>query len=98
MAAPKLSKTIGVKVVNGRVGETITLRNFTSGKKLTLELNANSQVVFNAAPASQWENGDDIQVEMSGRVVGANKTKISAGGKVINLVVSVDTTTPGVSL
>ena len=100
MANPNISKIIGVKVAVGQAGDTVKVRNLTRGGKLSGVLNSAKEVILNSAPGSAWQQGDDIIIEMSGRVAGASKQKLNfaGGGQNVNLVVAADTSTSGVSL
>ena len=100
MAAPKGVKLIGVKVPNANIGEFVILRNLTKGGQLTQQLRGTDRsTVFNAAPSVEWENDDDIQVEIRGRLQGFKRARIKDSGLVITIGdATADTTTPGVSL
>ena len=99
MANPVLAKGIGVKVNAANVGEYVIVRNFTRGGQLTQKLAGTDRgTVFNPAPSLAWQDGDDIQAEIRGRLQGYKRTTIRNGGANLTIVGTPDTTTPGVSL
>ena len=101
MADPKLVATIGVKVgTTANVGEFVILRNLTRGGKLTGAVKGTDRsIVFNPAPSTQWEVGDQLQAEIRGRIAGVKQEIISkARGAIITISASTDTNKPGVSL
>ena len=103
MAAPTLAKIIGVKVPNANMGEYVIVRNLTRGGKLTGPLaGTDRSIVFNPAPALQWQDGDRIQAEIRGRLQGISAIKKIVSGGVqftgTSLGAAADTTTPEVSL
>ena len=99
MAAPKIPRIIGVKVDNANIGEFIILRNLTKGGQLTQKLTGDDRnTVFNAAPGTEWNDGDIVQAEIRGRLAGAKRVTLKAGGADIRITASADTSTPGVSL
>ncbi len=100
MADPKLVSTVGVKAPLVNIGEFVILRNLTRGGKLTGAVKGEGRgIVFNPAPSTQWEVGDQLQAEARGRVAGVKQEVISkARGAILTISGSVDTSTPGVSL
>lgn len=103
MAAPVLAKTIGVKLgTTANEGEYVTVRNLTRGGKLTGAIKGDDRsIVFNPAPSLAWQDGDLIQAEASGRLVGVKQKTIQSGGinfSTQDMNVSANTDTPGVSL
>lgn len=100
MAAPKLSKIVGVKVAAANIGEFVILRNLSNGETLTKAIvGTDKSVVFNAAPDSEWNAGDQIQAEVTGRLTGVKREKITTG-KTPDIIIaaSVNTATLGVTL
>jgi len=99
MAAPKLSRIIALKVAVANIGEFAIVRNLTRGGQLTAKIDkTNREVILNPAPNLQWQDGDLIQAEVTGRIEGVSQKKIQAGGTNMTIEGTVDTTTPGVSL
>lgn len=99
MADPNLPKGIGVKCPEANIGEYVIVRNLTRGGQLTGKVTkSDGGVTFNPAPDLQWQNKDLIQAEIRGRLQGVKQGTIAAGGVVIRLIGTADTTTPGVSL
>ena len=99
MAAPVLARTIGVKCVDANIGEFVIVRNLTRGGQITGALKGETKnVVLNPATSLQWQEGDNLQAEIRGRLSGVKQKKISGGGVQMTIVGTVDTSTPGVSL
>ncbi len=94
MASPTFQKIIGVKVETANEGETVILRNNTSGEQTTGVLNAKFEAVFKQA----WAEGDKLIAEIRGSVTGLKAATISTGGANIRIAASADTSSPGVSL
>ncbi len=99
MANPVLAKIIGVKVGAANIGEYVIVRNLKRGGQLTGAVAGTDRgIVFNPAPSLAWQDGDDVQAEIRGRLQGYKRTTIQNGGVDIRITAVVDTTTPGVSL
>ena len=99
MPAPKLPKGIGVKVPNATIGEVVTVRNLTNGRKLTGKVAGTDRSVnFTDAPTSEWNENDKVQAEITGRISGVASGTIQGGGVQLVIDASTDTTTPGVTL
>ena len=99
MAAPKLAKNIGIKVPAANIGEYVAVKNMTRGGQLIQKLaGTDRSIVFNPAPALQWQENDEVQAEMHGRLNGYARKKLQSGGTTFTLDLSADTSTPGVSL
>ncbi len=102
MAAPILSKAIGVKVSIANIGEYVIVRNLTRGGQLTGKVEGTDRsIIFNPAPALAWQDGDKIQAEIRGRLQGVAQQIIKSGKADFTskeLGAAADTTTPGVSL
>lgn len=95
MAAPTLKKVIGVEVKNANAGETVIIRNNTTGAQVSGQLNSGKGVVFNEA----WNEGDELVAEIRGSVTGFKVAKVQIGGADIKITTaSSDTSSPGVSL
>ncbi len=99
MADPNLVKTIGVKVASANIGEYVIVRNLTRGGQLTQKLAGSDRgTVFNPAPELEWQNGDDVQAEIRGRLAGVQKKTIQSGGVKFIIAAASDSSTPEVSL
>lgn len=98
MATQNLAKVIGVRVSSGTAGEYVRFRNNTRGGVITGRLNSNKEVVVNPASSLNWQNDDEIQIEMTGRAKGVKVGTIKSGTLNTTLSVSADTSSPGVSL
>ena len=99
MADPIKKRIIGIKVPDASIGEYVKVSNLTAGGQFYGKIiNSDRSVVITQSDDFSWENGDDIQAEMNGRLKGFLKTKIQDGGANITLAASADTTTPGVEL
>ena len=100
MAAPVLAKLVGVKVDNANVGEYVIVRNLTRGGQLTGQLKGTDRsIIFNPAPNLAWQNGDEVQGEIRGRLAGSKKETIQSGRATIKITNAAgDSGTPGVSL
>lgn len=99
MANPKKAVVIGVKVASGTAGEYVRVSNLSTGKIFHVKLSSGKEAVLNPGPDFEWSDGDEIVVDMMGRVKGTSgKRSIKSGGDQIVLSVSADSTTPGVSL
>ena len=100
MAAPKLVAVIGVRVAAANTGEFVLIRNLTRGGKLTGAVEGvQKSIVFNKAPAIEWQDGDLIQGEIRGRLKGVKQETIKSGGiRQIVIVGTADTATAGVAL
>ena len=99
IAAPKLPVVIGVKVGTANIGEYAIVRNLTRGGQLTGRLQGTDRSVnLNPAPGTQWENGDLLQAEVRGRIVGVQQQTINKRRAVFNITAATDTATDGVTL
>ncbi len=102
MAAPILSKAIGVKVSLANIGEYVIVRNLTRGGQLTGKVEGTDRsIIFNPAPSLAWQDKDLIQSEIRGRLQGVAQKRIESGTVQFaskDLGAVADTTTPGVSL
>jgi len=94
MADPTIKKVIGVKVSAANAGETVIVRNNTSGGQVSGPLTASKEVIFNEA----WSEGDSLVAEIRGSVTGFKTATVQSGGTQISITASADTSTPGVSL
>ena len=96
MAAPVRPVVIGATVNNSNDGEFVIVRNLTRGGQITGPLKS-GKVALTPAPSLQWENGDQVQGEIRGRLKGVRQSKIAAGGATLGIPSAADTS-PGVSL
>ena len=100
MAAPTMPGSIGIKVAGANAGEYVVVRNNTRGGQLTGKINSAKEVILNPASSDlDWRDGDDLVIEMSGANKGSTTAKLNGTkGVSVQLAVSADTTTPGVTL
>ena len=99
MPTPTLQKVIGVKVPDANIGEYVKVINLSNGGQYYAKLQGTDR----SAAISQnedftWNNGDNIQAEIHGRLNGVSRTTIQGGGANITLSATADTTTPGADL
>ena len=100
MPAPNIPANIGVKVPNANEGEFVIVRNLTRGGQLTGALSGTDKnIVFNKAPAGEWQDKDLIQAEIDGSVTGMKQGTIATRKVDVSIKdASADTSTPGVDI
>ncbi len=95
MPSPTLKKVIGVTCTDAFAGETVIVRNNTTGAQVSGQLNSGKGVVFNES----WSEGDELVAEIRGSVTGFKVAKVQVGGANIKITnASADSSSPGVSL
>lgn len=99
MPTPTIQKVIAVKVPNASIGEYVKVTNLTKGGSYYSKLQGgdrNTNISQNED--FTWENEDDIQAEIHGRLDGYARTKIQSGGASVQITATADTSTPGADL
>ena len=90
---------IGVKGGTQNVGERCKVTNLEGRGTITGEFRTGNECVLNPANSNQeWNVGDKLMIEISGRLVGSKQVTLGKGGIQIKVTTAADTTSPAVDL
>ena len=79
-------------------GEYVKVTNLTSGGTITGQFK-DSECILNPANSNlTWSNGDLLNIEVKGRLIGSTQTRISKGGVDVTVTTSADTNSPAINL
>ena len=96
MPEPSRGKKVAVKCALGNQYEYIKLINHSRSEDIVkVQLNASKEAVHQA---DDWEEGDEIQAEIEGRVVGVSRGKIKGGGLTLSITAVADTSSVAVDI
>ncbi|MBI4406632.1 hypothetical protein HY571_01840 [Candidatus Micrarchaeota archaeon] len=100
MADPTKGKIIAITVTNGSAGEKVTVSNLSRSSAIITEtLNSSKQAVINTANVGvNWQAGDTIHAQISGRINQVSEKTLSGGGVNVTLNGSANTTLPAVNM
>ena len=95
MPTPSIPITLSAKSASLTVGTYVTFYNLTRSGKKRIEASGGEAVT--TAP-SDWEEGDTIVVQVTGKYNNSSTATISKGGIKPALTLTEDTSTPSISL